>query len=212
MTTKRYGRAGSGLLGTVLQTLPGKLASHWLVQGMAYMDPTERTFKLGLDAAGTVGFASLLATRLSLPRALAGGLLAAHTLNFLVNGHLRGALKWHGLGGASVPALQAELLRIARRLAANPAVEHAYVYGSVTRGDVHAGSDLDIRVLRRPGLAAGLAVCWLVLLERARSLGSGVPLDIYVWDSPARMERMRSDEVPLDLGELLVEQRGAMRG
>ena len=202
MSGKRYGR-GDGLLGAVLQTLPGKLASHWLVQGMAYMDATERAFKLALDAGATVAVGlALVFVGLPLPGALGLGFLIAHTANFLFNGHLRGALKWHGLGGVPRRVVEHELRRIAERLTANPAISQAFVYGSLSRGELHDGSDLDIRVIRRTGLRAALGACVAVLLERTRSLASGVPLDIYVWDSVAHLERMRADEGRIDMRDI----------
>lgn len=202
MTDKRYGLR-DGVLGAILQTLPGKLASHWLIQGMAYMDGTERTFKLALDLVLAAVLAPLLLT-IGLPviTAAAAALILAHSLNFLFNGHLRGALKWHGIGGIPRASLEAELVQIARRLTSKPAIKEAFVFGSLSRGELHDGSDLDIRVIREPGLRAGLAACTAVLLERTRSLASGVPLDIYVWDSTAHLERMRSDEPPVDLRDI----------
>lgn len=208
MIAKRYGPVRLALLSALLQTLPGKLASHWLVQGMAYMDPTERRFKLALDAAGVALLTPALATRLPRLSAALSALFLVHSANFLLNGHLRGALKWHGLGGVPQDALEAELVGISRRLAACAAINQAYLYGSVSRAEHHDGSDLDIRVLRNPGLRAGLAACWVVLLERARSLASGVPIDIYVWDSWARFDDMRPDEVPVDLRTLAFERLG----
>lgn len=199
MSDKRYGLK-HGVLGAVLQTLPGKLASHWLIQGMAYMDSTERMFKLALDAVLVLALTPLL-LMVGLPAVAAAAVafVLAHSLNFLFNGHLRGALKWHGIGGVSRARVEAELVQIARRLTSTPAIKEAFVFGSLSRGELHDGSDLDIRVIREPGLRAGLAACTAVLLERTRSLTSGVPLDIYVWDSTAHLERMRSDERPVDL-------------
>jgi predicted nucleotidyltransferase len=199
MTTKRYGRASDDVLGRLLQTLPGKLASHWLVQGMFYMDPTERRFKLSLDIAGALVLGSLLWPRVPPPVAVAAAVVSAHSLNFVFNGHIRGALKWHGVGGVTSAVLERELPAIAARLGRSSAVAQAHVFGSLARGELHDGSDLDIRILRRPGLRAATVACTLALLERGRSLWTGVPIDIYVFDSSARMSDMRSDEVPVDL-------------
>jgi predicted nucleotidyltransferase len=196
---KRYGRIGGRLPAAILATIPGKLASHWFFQGLLYMDRTERLFKLGLDAAGTVVLTVPLTTAMPLPIAVVVGLLVAHTANFVFNGHLRGALKWNGVGGVSRIKLEAELATIAARICRSSSVDRAWVFGSVSRGELHDGSDLDIRVLRRPGFRAGMGACWLVLLERSRSLFSGVPMDIYVWDSAGRLSGMRSDEQGLDL-------------
>jgi L-malate glycosyltransferase len=202
MTTKRYGRASDDLFGRLLQTLPGKLASHWLVQGMLYMDPTERRFKLSLDVVAALVLGSLLWRRLPQPVAVVAAVVSAHSLNFIFNGHLRGALKWHHIGGVTSAVLERELPAIAARLGRTSAVAKAHAFGSLARGELHDGSDLDIRILRRPGLRAATVACTLALLERSRSLWTGVPIDIYVFDSAARMSDMRSDEEPVDLAVL----------
>lgn len=204
---KRYG-SWDGAIGSLLQTLPGKLASHWLIQSMTYMDRTERTFKLCIDVVLTLTLAPLLrAFGWSQPVRTGLALLLAHTVNFLLNGHLRGALKWHGIGGVPRATLEIELVAIAQRLTSNPAIKEAFVYGSLSRGALHDGSDLDIRVVRRPGWRAGVRACVAAMLERSRSLASGVPLDLYVWDSEARLATMRSDESPVNLRKYVSDSR-----
>jgi predicted nucleotidyltransferase len=199
---------GSGPFGIALRTLPGKMVSHWLFQGLAYMDPTERAFKLGLDGLLALAIAAaLLSMRWPAGLVAVVAILGAHSLNFLFNGQLRVVLKWHGIGRVPKAAIEVELVRIAARLTANPAIRDGYVFGSLSRGELHDGSDLDIRVIRAPGLRAGLTACFAVLTERSRSLRSGVPLDIYVWDSPASLARMRADEKPISLSEILADSQ-----
>jgi predicted nucleotidyltransferase len=71
------------------------------------------------------------------------------------------------------------------------------VYGSLTRGELRPTSDLDVRLIRRPGLVNGLRACWFVLRERTRAHLTGFPIDFLVLDSPRLLKRMRPDEPPL---------------
>lgn len=192
--SKHYGPWSGGPLARALATEPGKVASHWLVQSLFYMDPTERRFKLAVDGVlASIIFAGARRRFSPLTSAIVA-LLGAHTLNFLFNGHLWGALKWHGRSSRTPAQLIGSLRDISGRLLGTPGVVDVYVYGSLNRDEIHSGSDLDIRVLRAPGAAAALLVCSAVMLERARALFAGLPLDIYVWDSAGSAASMRPDE------------------
>src|SRR5437763_1784573 len=97
------------------------------------MDPAERLYKLGLDAALTAAFVAFV--RLSGRRManLALSALCAHTLNFLGNGHIWGALKWHGIAPMAPDALLLHLQAISSRLNRSSAIEAVFVYGSLSR-------------------------------------------------------------------------------
>src|SRR5262245_33140443 len=96
-----YAKFESRALRRLLRNPLAAVAMHWAFQSLFYMDATERCFKLLLDVALAAAGAALLHTWCSWPIAWALALLAAHTLNFLFNGHLWGALKHYGLVSVS---------------------------------------------------------------------------------------------------------------
>jgi predicted nucleotidyltransferase len=168
------------------------LLSHWLFQSLFYMDKTERNFKLSIDILLTLIL--MLGFGLSW-RGFLISLLIAHTINFLFNGHLYGVLKSFGISLANQKKLKHYLSAFGDRVSAEPSIGFAAVYGSLSREELTATSDLDIRLLRKQGWSAVFCSCWFVCLERTRSLLMGIPLDIYVFDTAHRLGKMRSDEM-----------------
>ena len=171
------------------------LLSHWVFQGLIYMDRTERLFKLGTDV---VLMLSLVALGLRWPFAL----IVAHTLNLLLNGQLNALLKNFGLVRVSLERLEAYATGLEGRARAEPSLGFAAIYGSLARADGQAG-DIDIRYIRNRGLWNGLRACAWNARERLRATLRGVPYDGYVLDSAKPLERLRDDEVPRILKGLL---------
>lgn len=202
MTRKPYGYWRTGPIARFLDTLPGKAASHWLFQGMLIMDRTERAFKIASDAAISLPMALVLRRTMTGRQALILGCATAHTLNLLVNGQLMVVLKFHRTGGPTTDQLHNHLIGVGERLGSRASIHSVSAYGSLSRGELHDGSDLDVAVLRNRGFFNGLDACFAVASERARATLMRIPLDIYVWDSPARASRMRRDESPVDLRTL----------
>jgi predicted nucleotidyltransferase len=177
----------------------GALASHWLFQGMLQMDPTERRFKLGLDGVLTWAAARILRRRMSEPAAWLTGLCVAHTLNFLFNGQVYGVLKHFGGVTRSWEEFDAEVDGLRARVAAEPSIVYAAAYGSLARDHWSPTSDLDVRVVRAPGISAGLRAAWFALKERTRALWRRFPLDLLVYDSYSSLDAMAEKDTPVVL-------------
>ncbi len=79
-------------------------------------------------------------------------------------------------------------------------VEAVLVYGSFCRKQFHNRSDLDIRVLRKPGLFALVRLMILTWSLRYLSVLRRLPTDLLVVDSLAFIRnQMRKDEQPVVL-------------
>jgi predicted nucleotidyltransferase len=183
----------SRLVNRLQSSLVLALLSHWLFQGLLYMDRTERWFKVGLDAVLTILY--LAVAGFYWPNLLIA-ISVAHTLNFLLNGQINVVFKNFGISGANEERLQHYLQGLGNRLQHEPSILYALAFGSLVRSELHDSSDLDIRVVRRTGISSGLRSCAFVLLERARATLNGIPLDVYVLDTEQRLSMMRSDEQP----------------
>ncbi len=73
------------------------------------------------------------------------------------------------------------------------------IFGSISRGQWHERSDLDVRLLRRRGPSHAVGGVLVLLRERWIALVSRQPLDVYLADGIAFLKRMRPDEPPLFL-------------
>ena len=193
-----YGVSRLAILRPFLSCPAVALGVHWVFQGMVHMDRTELLFKIGVEVT-LIGLALPLFV-------LAGGFpfawsaviafLVAHTLNFLFNGQVWVVLKHFGMVRHNWAEFQDYLCQLAGRIRAEHSLEYAATYGSLVRGEWHPTSDLDVRLVRRPGMVSGLRTCWFVLRERTRAFVSRFPLDMFVLDGPERLVEMRDDELP----------------
>jgi predicted nucleotidyltransferase len=178
---------------------------HWTLQGLLYMDWTERSFKLGLDAILTTIFAYLVGLKITFPYNWFLAFLIAHTLNFFLNAHFWTLLKHYGLISNSQEKFLEYSEKLCRRIASQKYITYAAVYGSWVRGEWSPASDLDVRVVHN-GIFSGLLACVFLFSERTRALFNHFPLDIYVLDNFIRLADMRSDEKP----EVIVDRRTSL--
>jgi hypothetical protein len=176
------------------------LLTNWLWQGMLYMDPTERWFKLFLDALLTGIGAAFLSMWFSWPISLGVAFLAAHTINFLFNGQLFALLKNYGIVHTSPEMFEQSVGELVGRAKREPSIASIAAFGSVSRQSWSQTSDFDARIIRKSGFFNGVRACWFLLRERTIALFSGFPLDMYVLDNESLMDtRIRSDEKPIIL-------------
>lgn len=167
------------------------LAVHWVFQGMLYMDRTERTYKLMIDVVLALAFVVGLGFSVA---NVAAGLLVGHSLNFVFNGQINVVLKNFGISRADAGSLMHYIDQLVGRVNAERSIAFAAAYGSLSRDMLGDKSDVDIRLLRRPGVMNGLRSVTFGLQERARALFTGIPLDLYVVDTERSLAKLRRDE------------------
>jgi L-malate glycosyltransferase len=187
-----YGKIQSRTIQRTLKYPFIAVISHWTFQSLFYMDRTERWFKVSLDLSSTV----LL--WLALHHWLVAFLLA-HSLNFFFNGQLWGLLKHYGLVHWAYDDFNAYVDELAQRARRESSIRSLYVYGSLARGEWNDQSDLDARLLRKPGLVNGLRSCVFLLTERTRALFKRFPLDLYVLDNDTPSAKLCAAEKSSDL-------------
>ena len=182
-----------------------EVAIHWTMQGMLYADPTERRFKLFLDALLTTTGGLLLSTRWPKEIAWPAAFLVAHTLNFLSNAQLYALLRNYGFISHSYQEFEAYVQQLRKRAEREDSLRSTIIYGSLSREAWSPSSDLDLRIIRHPGFINGVRSCWFLLRERSRALINGFPLDAYVLDSTDSLSKLHPDEKAIHLsGEKLV--------
>jgi len=178
-----YAHVRSPLLRTLVSSPLLALAAHWALQSLLYMDRTERCMKLALDLALAVLFRLLLGGTLPAAAAWMVALVIAHTVNLLLNAHLWGVLKHYGLVRHTWETYTRYVDAFLGRAEREPAIDSLWICGSLSRDAWSPASDLDVRLLRCPGMANGVRACWFLLRERTRALWCRFPLDAYVVDS-----------------------------
>jgi predicted nucleotidyltransferase len=175
----------------------------WVFQGILYADETEKCFKIIFDLGLTFSIFFItvnLMNTINLAIALVLSFLVAHTINWLLNVgiwcSLRGKYGMH-VDGVGTTDLQCYAINMQKRIHSERSVMAAAIYGSVARGEAKETSDLDVRIIRRPGICNGIRACSFGLLERFRALICKIPLDLCVIDSTDHLAKLRTDECPL---------------
>lgn len=171
---------------------PTLILSSWLFQGILYMDRTEKVFKLSLDALFT-GMLMLFGVN------VVTSIIISHTLNWVLNGHIFVVFKNLKLIKTPHGKVDAYIGRLRRKVENEPSIIWAGVYGSLVRGEFKETSDLDVRLIRKPGFINGVRACIFVMRERAWATFHKFPLDIYVGDSFMFLENMSKEESPIIL-------------
>lgn len=192
---------------------PLKAARYWLAQGMLYAHPTERILKIATEILFFVP--AFLYVRFLGHGVVASIVLAfifSHSANFLLN-----CAVWETLicdltlRGAGKATLFRYIKGIRSRLASRGSISCAFIYGSISRGDLHDSSDLDIVLVRRPGFRNAVSALIVLTLEKLRSLVYRIPLEAYLADDLSFLDRPRKDETPLIIADADSALRSASR-
>jgi predicted nucleotidyltransferase len=196
---KTYANINIGPLSPIMDFKIVAVVINWIFQGLLYADTSEKIFKISVDLILTAIFFGALAFAFpagSIPVYLATSLLVAHTVNWTLNGQIFALLKTFNVVHNDVQIILDYADGIKRRAAVEDSIKTVLIYGSLSREEMTPESDLDVRIVRMPGVVYGVKACIFGLRERARALVAKFPLDIYVVDSEKHLRKMRADEIP----------------
>jgi hypothetical protein len=196
---KHYWKGKSPLIRKLTSHPALALLSHWLFQGIFYLQRSELVFKLLLEWTLFCFFFVLLVFLLGPLAALALALVLAHTINFLFNAHFWSILKFFGYGHYDRASFIIYVEQFAERARREMAIRQVLVYGSMARREWTATSDFDARITHRDGLASGLRACWFLFKERSRAFIARFPLDVYVVDNLATLSDLREASQCFDI-------------
>lgn len=196
---KHYAKVSAPWQQFIVKHRVGALAVHWIFQGILIMDPTEKLFKLGLDLVLTISIGATLAIWVPSGWAFTGGFLIAHTLNFIFNGQIFGVLKTFGSVQHTWEDFEKRVAQLKSKAASESSILYAAAYGSLAREEWSPTSDLDVRIVRKPGLLNGIKASWFALRARTDAMRSKFPLDLYVVDSFSGLQKMMEHKTPVVL-------------
>lgn len=178
------------------------IVKNWIHQGFTYLDKTERIYRVLWEL---IPFSLLIwtlsFTEISLWFNIPLSFIIAHTLNWAFNDNIWTCIQFTfpwAMNPGNAKTL-AYLANMQRRFAKLDCVTGVMIYGSLSRGVWHDKSDLDTRIMRKPGLWNGLKCYLIVHCERLRAFLHKQPLDMYMADSIEFLDLMRDDEFPIFL-------------
>jgi len=184
------------LLRAAMQSCPGILAINWVFQGMRGMQRKELSFRVLMESVMILLLFPLLPGSIPVSERLAIAAAGAHSVNWLINGHLWVCARYCPAYRRDPAALTGFLAKTETQLRSLWWLEEAVCIGSVgDAGRVRSErSDIDLRLIFSPGLVNWLRLNLLMLRLRTLALFLIVPLDLYAYDDVMALDRFRQDE------------------
>ncbi len=181
------------------------LITSFLHQGFFYLDTTERLARMVLEIVPTIllmwGFSFLFDHSWSNLYLWCLAVVLVHALNWIFNFNWWAAVifAFPFLRNPGEQATCRYLNAMAERFRNSRSISGVLVFGSVSRGQWHDRSDLDLRLFRCRGPVNAIYAVALLLRERIIAVFLRQPLDIYVADDIDFLMKMRKDEPPVFL-------------
>jgi predicted nucleotidyltransferase len=171
------------------------------------MDRTEKILKLSLTLFPAILMFFLFNYYYPMTFSIVISFIIAHTLNWIFNGHLFGLVRNFGIVYNEPQIIIDYANEIKIRVSKEKSIDCVAVYGSLSRDEIKPTSDLDVRIIRKPGITNGLRACMFGLIERSRALFDKFPIDLFVVDSTEHLKKMRDDEKP----QILYDPNGTLK-
>lgn len=177
--------------------------SNWLFQGIIHADRTEKVYKILFTVCFWVAtsLAFFVFSSYNLITCIIIGFFLAHTLNWIVNGNFI-VLLGHRLKitKLSKKNLFLYLDYFREKLKYQNWILYAASFGSICKGKLKDSSDIDISIVRKPGLKHAILSILFSFREKKIADYKGIPLEIYISDSPENsINRFGGEKNPLVL-------------
>ena len=175
----------------------------WMLQILHSTDRTERLVRIAMELLLTGCFWLLLRDISALPNdiiRLLWAFIIIHTVSwfFLGNFWVYMLDSFHWVTNPGINEVLKYIYFVRRLLVKSGSCDAILVYGSMSRGAFHGRSDLDLRIIRKPGLLNGLTAIFVGFVVRVPAALQGNPVDLQVVDSLEFLDKqMRPDEHPI---------------
>jgi L-malate glycosyltransferase len=181
------------------------IVSNWVFQSIPNADRTEKIYKLSFTFLFwfllfiTLNY--LFSVHISITIILS--FVIAHTLNWIVNGNFYNLIIHRlMLVNLSKENLFNYLNILEKKIETQNWVLYAAAFGSVCKGNLKDSSDLDISIVRKSGFKNALKSIWFALREKKIADFNGIPLEIYISDSPQdSIKRFGAEKNPVIISD-----------
>lgn len=180
------------------------IPTGWLLQAIHSTDRSERYFRLLMEFM-TLAFVYWVFMELVNGKPiiiLCVAFVINHTITWFITGnfwvYMLDSFLWVKNPGIDGVIKYIQLTKSI--FVATHSVDAILIYGSMCRGQLHIRSDLDLRVLRSPGIKNAVVSLSVGYLLRVYSFFIRMPVDIQVIDSMEFIrQQMRADEHPINV-------------
>jgi predicted nucleotidyltransferase len=176
------------------------LASNWTFQGMRYMERGERYFKIIFTIIASFIFIIIIQQSVGQLNIfiILLSIIIGHTLNWIFNGQVFVLMRYFPIRQIMT---REKMISFINELYENTkGADYIYavlIFGSLSRRELNSKSDLDVRILRKPGIREAFSAYLLAMRMRFLALIRKFPLDVYTFVDISCLERLRKDEFPI---------------
>ena len=160
----------------VLEKLPQFLtilvirAVNWFFQGILFGERSEQIFKILTDLILTLVFAVLLINFIPLKVSIIIAFIIAHSFNWIFNTNIHSPrAKKSGRIQNNSKRFMSCLNYLQMMIPKQKSIYGAAIFGSMSTGKFHRGSDIDVKLFRKHGFMNSVKSC-LFLSSLSRSL------------------------------------------
>jgi hypothetical protein len=171
------------------------LLINWIFQSIFYYDKSEKILRISSEFSLFLLMAFWLNMKIDLFFSTIISLIIVHSFQWTFNGHIFALLKTFGYTTTDYSVFEKYVQELKERGVKNKSISSIFVIGSMSRAELSLTSDIDIRVVRRPGLLTSLKSFWFIFLERVNAFVSFFPLDIYLYDREENIIISNKDEL-----------------
>ena len=168
---------------------------NWIFQSLLYMDKTEKIFKLLLDLILIIILFLILNHFLVVYLSLILSILIAHTINWILNGHIFALFKTFGKVKTKPEQFKKYINDLKEKSSNENSVFLVATFGSFSINNIKETSDIDIRIVRKKGFLNGLKSCIFTMEERSIAFFNKFPLDIYLLDGADELYKLKEDPI-----------------
>jgi predicted nucleotidyltransferase len=179
--------------------------TNWCFQGILHADRTEKLYKILFSVFGSILTGIFLNSffKIDIYALISLSFFLGHTLNWIVNCNFSGLII-HRLMISSVTKGQLfdYLYVLEDKLKGKKWVLYCGSFGSICRGKLKDSSDIDISIVRRPGLRNAMASIMFSVKEKKFADFKKIPLEIYISDSPENsIKRFKGENNPVVISD-----------
>lgn len=178
------------------------LVKQWIHQGFTYLDKTEMFYRLIWEIIPFILIFSIFDLFVeNLYFNLVLSIIITHTINWIFNFNFWTCMcfTFPRIVNPGQQKTIKYLQDMQNRLRKYDSISGCMLYGSITRNKWHIKSDLDMRILRKPGIFNGFKAYLVVFTERIIAVSKKQPLDLYLADTIKFLDKINTNEYPIFL-------------
>jgi len=168
----------------VLESQIFRVVRSWVFQGALYMDWRELSFRLTLEVLLAAMLWFVFQLIMDTSPALVASVFMSHTVMWVLNGHLWALSLGEGRRVARnrPDGVLQYLQGLNERMTRARAVKACVIFGSLSRGQFTADSDLDIWCVSYGGVINHLIAFSVGVRERSIAAFAMMPIELYFYD------------------------------